>query len=69
MREELCKCRSIGINPEAAEDCVAMLDKLIVTLAKGRIRAIEAGWPDDPGSPSSIILDEARAVFAKAKLP
>lgn len=56
-----------GVNPDVVKDLVTMLDHLIVTLEKGRIQAIKAGWPDDPDSPSSVILKQAHAVVARVK--
>ncbi|HDZ39789.1 MAG TPA: hypothetical protein ENH62_16195 [Marinobacter sp.] len=58
MREGLCKCRADGINPDAVNDLVRALKKLINAI---EFTSEGAMWQPDKE------IQQARAALAKAK--
>ncbi|KKM95723.1 hypothetical protein LCGC14_1185350 [marine sediment metagenome] len=68
MREDLCKCRAAGINPEAVGDMVKALEDGI-KVANKFDRAHDIITHVDAKSAINNWRNSARAALAKAKLP
>ena len=68
IREELCKCRVGGINPDAVKDLVAALEDGI-KVANKFDRAHDIITHVDAKSAINNWRNSARTALAKAKLP